>query len=69
MRNSPISCKPPPHSNWRDDCKTCPVCGEKYWPAETTTRKNWLVKKYCSNACNAKAASVWRHQKPAAKNT
>ena len=29
MRNSPISCKPPPHSNWRDEVKTCPVCGEK----------------------------------------
>lgn len=53
MRNSPVSCKPPPHSNWRDDCKTCPVCGEKYWPTKNTKRNHWEVQVHCTNACSA----------------
>ena len=69
MRNSPVSCKPPPHSNWRDDVKTCPVCGERFWPTETTTRKNWIVKNYCGNACNGMARMNLRNWKPAKINT
>lgn len=64
MRNSPIHCKPPPHSDWRNGVKDCPVCREKFWPTETMTRKNRLVKQYCSNACNAKAKTKLRLKQP-----
>lgn len=38
-------------ADWRDEVRTCPDCGEKYWPAKKTTKARWEAQQTCADPC------------------
>ena len=42
--------------------KICIVCGGNFYKKVNTSKKNWLIQKYCSRKCSLTKTGI-RHQK------
>lgn len=50
-------------ANWRDEVRTCPDCGENYWPAAKTTEARWRAQQTCPDPCGRIRAAKASNEK------